>query len=32
VSVLSFAVALGAFLLVNARRRTRASGPVTVQP
>ena len=32
VSVLSFVVALGAFLLVNARRRSRAPDPVTVQP
>jgi GABA permease len=32
VSVLSFAVALLAFLLVSARRRSRAPSPVTVQP
>ena len=32
VSVLSFAVALGAFLLVNARRRARQPAAATVQP
>jgi L-asparagine transporter-like permease len=32
VSVLSFAVALGAFLLVNARRRARAPRTAAVQP
>jgi L-asparagine transporter-like permease len=31
VSVLSFGVALAAFLLVNARRRSRVPRPATVQ-
>jgi L-asparagine transporter-like permease len=32
VSVLSFAVALAAFFLVNSRRRARALGSAAVQP